>query len=540
MDNDPKAPGHAFLSYVRQDSSEVDRIQRVLQAAGISVWRDDTDLQPGDDWRTRIRHAITRDALAFIACFSKASASRATTFQREELTLAIEQLRLRNPDAPWLFPVRLDDCLIPDLDIGRGRTLADIQHADLFGDHYDEGVARLVAAVLRILGDRPSAAVPPAANAESPEGSIALPSDLAKTGATLEPSSPPLPDQKEIRTARRRASRRRWATIAMSTAVAAALVVDSLFAAGVFMFSPQVTRAMGAISGIAFNPSGKVLAAASRDGFTYLRRLTSGGTSDAGTTYDTPPNSLGVNSVAFSPDGSLLASGDDNGDVYLWRWKLPYKPHSLLPNPGCAGVDGVAFSQKGQLLAVGCESGLVYLWQFPSQHRIRPALRSAPGITSIAFSPQGNLLATGNDNGHIYLWNTTGRKQITDLPASGSSGGVYGVAFSDNGSLVAAACRNGSVYLWRVTRDHFKKLPQLTAPASTYGLTSVAFSPVSNLLAAGDANGSVDIWNIASRTRTIRVDTGGGGVLAVAFSPDGTLVGAGDDLGRVRTWRLTV
>lgn len=59
---------------------------------GISVWWD-SDLNPGDDWRTRIRQSITRDALAFVACFSANSTSRDVSYQRAELTLAIEQDR---------------------------------------------------------------------------------------------------------------------------------------------------------------------------------------------------------------------------------------------------------------------------------------------------------------------------------------------------------------------------------------------------------------------------------------------------------------
>jgi hypothetical protein len=149
-------PGHAFLSYVREDSDAVDRLQRVLEAAGVPVWRDTANLWPGEDWQAKIRHAVTDDSLAFIVCFSRSSASRAKTYQNEELLLAIEQLRLRKPDVPWLFPVRLDDCDIPDFDISPGRRLASIQHADLFGDRYDEGVARLVSAVLRILSPGPS------------------------------------------------------------------------------------------------------------------------------------------------------------------------------------------------------------------------------------------------------------------------------------------------------------------------------------------------------------------------------------------------
>lgn len=129
----------------------------MLEAAGIRVWRDTADLWPGQDWRARIRRAITDDALAFIACISRNSVGRDKSYQNEELTLAIEQLRQRRPDDSWLIPVRLDDCEILDWDIGGGRTLASIQWTDLFDDREGEGTARLVATVLRTLGRHTSA-----------------------------------------------------------------------------------------------------------------------------------------------------------------------------------------------------------------------------------------------------------------------------------------------------------------------------------------------------------------------------------------------
>ena len=147
-----RAAGHAFISYGRADSHQVDLLQRALQASGVPVWRDTADLLPGEDWHMKIRNAITDNALVFIACFSRSSLSCDISYQNEELTLAIDQLRLRRPDEPWLIPVRLDECDIPDLNIGGGRTLASIQCADVFGDRFEEGAERLVAAVLRILG----------------------------------------------------------------------------------------------------------------------------------------------------------------------------------------------------------------------------------------------------------------------------------------------------------------------------------------------------------------------------------------------------
>lgn len=145
------AAERVFISYVREDARAIDRLKQRLEAAGIRVWLDTSELWPGQDWRAEIRRAIRADALVFIACFSRNSVSRTTSYQNEELVLAIEELRRRPPGVPWLIPVRLDECDIPDIDIGGGRSLASIQRADLFGDRFDDAVGRLVAVVLRVL-----------------------------------------------------------------------------------------------------------------------------------------------------------------------------------------------------------------------------------------------------------------------------------------------------------------------------------------------------------------------------------------------------
>lgn len=152
-----KTTGHVFISYVHENSAEVDRIERILRAAGISVWRDTTKLWPGEVWQDRIRTAITEGALVFIACVSAESVSKEKSYQREELMLAVEEYRLRNPAVPWLIPVRLSDCEMPSYSLGAGRSFDSLQRTDLFGDRWEEGSARLVAAVMRAFGRSESA-----------------------------------------------------------------------------------------------------------------------------------------------------------------------------------------------------------------------------------------------------------------------------------------------------------------------------------------------------------------------------------------------
>ena len=129
-----------------------------------------TQQNSGEDWREKIRQAITGDALVFIACFSSTSVSRDTSYQFAEISLAIEHLRQCHPGKPWLIPVRFDDCRIPDWVIGGVQTLASIQRADLFGEHRDAAAERLTGSVARLLGvEQPPVPEPPDSVPASPQ-----------------------------------------------------------------------------------------------------------------------------------------------------------------------------------------------------------------------------------------------------------------------------------------------------------------------------------------------------------------------------------
>lgn len=159
--------GHVFISYVREDTGRVEQLQQRLESAEIRVWRDTLSLWPGQNWADMIKRAITDDALIFLACFSSQSVKREKSYQTEELMLAIDQLRLRRPDVPWLIPIRFDDCAIPNYDIGGGRTLDSIQRADLFGDNLEKESERLIKAVRAILGPH---SISPSSSWRAPPG----------------------------------------------------------------------------------------------------------------------------------------------------------------------------------------------------------------------------------------------------------------------------------------------------------------------------------------------------------------------------------
>ena len=138
---------HAFISYVRQNQEAASRLYHDLTSRGIHAWLDRNEIKPGVRWQQAIRKAIQEGA-SFIACFSKEYNDRDTTYMNEELTLATDVLRQRphTLDKPWFIPVKLNECEIPDRDIGGGDTFKDFQYVELYKD-WDLGIQHLLESI---------------------------------------------------------------------------------------------------------------------------------------------------------------------------------------------------------------------------------------------------------------------------------------------------------------------------------------------------------------------------------------------------------
>ena len=136
---------HVFISYVSENREEVNKLHQTLTSHGIKVWSDWQDLNPGDPFELVIRNAI-RGGDFFIACFSKEYEARGKTYMNKELMLAIEELHQRPTNKVWFIPVKLNECEIPDIDIGLGESLYDLHYADLSMD-WENGVQNIIKAI---------------------------------------------------------------------------------------------------------------------------------------------------------------------------------------------------------------------------------------------------------------------------------------------------------------------------------------------------------------------------------------------------------
>lgn len=144
-----KLQSYVFVSYVREDAEQVERLANDLRKHGIEVWLDKNDILPGQDWKIAINDAIRKGAF-FIACFSDAYAKKGESYVHEELKLAIERLRQMPDDRLWFLPVRLSDCEVPEKLIYAGKSIRDLYWTDLFSSYWKPGIAQILKVIGRV------------------------------------------------------------------------------------------------------------------------------------------------------------------------------------------------------------------------------------------------------------------------------------------------------------------------------------------------------------------------------------------------------
>ena len=313
----------------------------------------------------------------------------------------------------------------------------------------------------------------------------------------------------------------------------------------------------------AMSPDGRTMAVSVRGGAALLelptlRRL-------ATLSAVTEPHA--VTALAFDPRGQLLATGTDQGSTVLWDVRTGRRQRTLSGNEGA--VTALAFdSATRRLVAAGDPSALV-LWDlrrsesegrrlpghsyYPHAVAFRPdgglvsiSAREAatwdfagvqpgarlPGaataVTAFSLSKDGRVMATADDDGRVRL-RALPEGQPVGAPHELGATPVRDVSLSADGRRVAAVGGEAEAVLavWDVASGRRLSVVRLEATPSR-----VVFSPDGRLLAVADHRGTVQLRSAAdlhavSGARTVRRFPGP--VVGLAFSPDGRTVVTGGD-----------
>ncbi|MBI5295805.1 MAG: toll/interleukin-1 receptor domain-containing protein [Chloroflexi bacterium] len=102
---------HVFLCHASEDKSITRELYQSLIGDGFTVWLDEKNLLPGQEWEVEIEKAVA-NADVVIVCLSNKSVSKEGYVQKE-LRYALD-IALEKPEGTiFIIPLKLDDCQVP-------------------------------------------------------------------------------------------------------------------------------------------------------------------------------------------------------------------------------------------------------------------------------------------------------------------------------------------------------------------------------------------------------------------------------------------
>ena len=323
----------------------------------------------------------------------------------------------------------------------------------------------------------------------------------------------------------------------------------SLLPAGGQVYAPEDASPEQRVRDIAFAPGGSLLAVVRDNGSTQLIDVRNHKPLEylapdetpkahielAGDPQDSSLENNNAVSVAFNSSGSMVAAGSRDGFVHVWAVE---GGRELLRIFLGSPVSQIAFHPRANQVASGSEDGHVRI--FDVDRANVSADFTCPGkIVSVSFNPAGELLAALSSDGPVYIFDTVHGKLLKKLFGGGDA--ALNVAFSGDGKRLATAM-GSFAFVWDVASG--KQLLKATHAASTETLATAqwiidaAISPDGQFLAyAAKGDSSAHIWKVETGRQILELKHDSA-VAAVTFNADGTKLGTGSYDGTSRVWEL--
>ena len=232
-----------------------------------------------------------------------------------------------------------------------------------------------------------------------------------------------------------------------------------------------------------------------------------------------------ISSLAFDPTGKILATGwTDGKQLSANQWDVATSQPIGQPIRGYPPP--VAFSPDGKRLAALIDTAKKVRIVEAATGRTVAELHEELGFTAVAFSPDSKFLLTAGVD--CRLWDgATGNPTAMSFAHNDNP---IALAVSLDGQLAATGNLTKTARLWNVANG------KAASPLLPHDnpVVKVAFSPNGQVLATADQKGMVRLWDVASgqpRGESLRL---GGTGLHLHFSPDSRTLVATNFGGTIR------
>lgn len=193
-----------------------------------------------------------------------------------------------------------------------------------------------------------------------------------------------------------------------------------------------------------------------------------------------------INSVVFDPTGKWLGVANKNGQVRIWRAGAGF---SLQGPKHKDEVYKIAFSSDGKWIISGGADSAARVAKAEAGGQIR-ALEHGDWVEDLAFGPDPSWFVTASDDNIVRVWDTeTGVEKVRMAQDSY----ILRVKVSPDGQWIVSTGYDKTARLWDSVSGALVREMYL----DDYGW-ALAFSPDGNIVYTGDLQGNIIFWDISN------------------------------------------
>jgi hypothetical protein len=257
--------------------------------------------------------------------------------------------------------------------------------------------------------------------------------------------------------------------------------------------SYDATRHSGAVTALAMDSAGGLVASVSDDGAVHVVDVSLG--------KPRGPAVLPVRAAAIAWQGTTLVTADADGTLSFWTDLRRDRPRLLTTAQlGLGPLAGLSFRQDGRVLAAVTTGHAVHLADVTDPRDVKLLSLTRKFAGNAQFAGDGALLTTAGTA--VHLWDTTDPRAPV-LRAEIPSGGGEVTSAWLGADRVAVATDDGLVRLWRLGDGEPVEQALLRGHAGP--VTAVGLTPRGDDVVTGGADRAVRLWNADPREPAVRI-----------------------------------
>ncbi|MBD2462137.1 serine/threonine protein kinase [Oscillatoria sp. FACHB-1407] len=292
-----------------------------------------------------------------------------------------------------------------------------------------------------------------------------------------------------------------------------------------------LTGHTGAVTAIALNPNGTLLASGSSDKTIRLWSIPQGEllyTIPGRSLWSNTGHSDRISALGFALDGQTLISGSDDSTIKIWD-VATRRLVVTLPSRGW-DISALTASQTGTTLVSGGGDGVIYVWDLKTRELVQSLHKHLDRVSALILSPDDRILVSGSYDKTIRVWDLRKNTLINTFKGHGDR--ISTLAVTPDWYTLVSGSWDRTLRIWDLPTGDLRR----TLAAHRDRTNCLAISPDGYTLASASEDSTIKLWELEEGI-PLHTFQQAWGINVLTFTPDSRMLISGSADETIKIWQ---